>query len=164
MRESEVAHSCLTLSDPMDCNLPGSSIHGICQARVLEWYYSTIKKQTIDIMYQLRWISRALCLMEKVSESYMLYDSTYITFSEWQSNENGEQISDCGRRWVWLQWGIQKESLCGEGIVLCPDMAVVTQFYSGDLNFIELRVLINTHTHVHTQLSRRQKVNVKWRL
>ena len=35
--ESEVAQSCLTLSDPMDCSPPGSSIHGIFQARVLEW-------------------------------------------------------------------------------------------------------------------------------
>ena len=35
--ESEVAQSCLTLSDPMDCSLLGSSIHGIFQARVLEW-------------------------------------------------------------------------------------------------------------------------------
>ena len=35
--ESEVAQSCLTLRDPMDCSLPGSSIHGIFQARVLEW-------------------------------------------------------------------------------------------------------------------------------
>ena len=35
--ESEVAPSCPTLSDPMDCSLPGSSIHGIFQARVLEW-------------------------------------------------------------------------------------------------------------------------------
>ena len=35
--ESEVAQLCLTLSDPMDCSLPGSSIHGIFQARVLEW-------------------------------------------------------------------------------------------------------------------------------
>jgi len=35
--ESEVAQSCPTPSDPMDCNLPGSSIHGIFQARVLEW-------------------------------------------------------------------------------------------------------------------------------
>ena len=34
-RESEVAQSCLTLSDPMDCSLPGSSVHGIFQARVL---------------------------------------------------------------------------------------------------------------------------------
>ena len=35
--ENEVAQSCPTLSDPMDCSLPGSSIHGIFQARVLEW-------------------------------------------------------------------------------------------------------------------------------
>ena len=35
--ESEVSRSCLTLSDPMDCSLPGSSVHGIFQARVLEW-------------------------------------------------------------------------------------------------------------------------------
>ena len=36
-RESEVAQSCLTLSNPMDCSPPGSSVHGIFQARVLEW-------------------------------------------------------------------------------------------------------------------------------
>ena len=35
--ESEVAQSCLTLSNPMDCSLPGSSIHGMFQAKVLEW-------------------------------------------------------------------------------------------------------------------------------
>ena len=37
MRESEVAQSCPTLSDLMDCSLPVSSVHGIFQARVLEW-------------------------------------------------------------------------------------------------------------------------------
>ena len=35
--ESQVAQSCPTLSDPMDCSPPGSSVHGIFQARVLEW-------------------------------------------------------------------------------------------------------------------------------
>ena len=35
--EREVIQSCATLSDPMDCSLPGSSVHGIFQARVLEW-------------------------------------------------------------------------------------------------------------------------------
>ena len=35
--ESEGAQSCPTLRDPMDCSLPGSSVHGIFQARVLEW-------------------------------------------------------------------------------------------------------------------------------
>jgi len=48
--ESEVAQSCPTLSDPMDCSLPGSSIHGIFQARVLEWgaiaFSESISKST----------------------------------------------------------------------------------------------------------------------
>ena len=35
--ESEIAQSCLTLSDPMDCSPPGSSVHGSFQARELEW-------------------------------------------------------------------------------------------------------------------------------
>ena len=35
--ESEVTQSCPTLSNPMDCSLPGSSVHGIFQARILEW-------------------------------------------------------------------------------------------------------------------------------
>ena len=37
VKESEVSQSCLTLCDPMDCSLPDSSVHGIFQARVLEW-------------------------------------------------------------------------------------------------------------------------------
>ena len=36
-RESEVVQSCPTLHDPKDCSLPGSSVHGILQAKVLEW-------------------------------------------------------------------------------------------------------------------------------
>ena len=43
--ESEVAQSCLILSDPMDCSLPSSSIHGIFQARVLEWVAIAFKWQ-----------------------------------------------------------------------------------------------------------------------
>ena len=48
--EREVVQSCLTLSDPVDYSLPGSSIHGIFQARVLEWgaiAFSAIKKNEI---------------------------------------------------------------------------------------------------------------------
>ena len=45
--ESEVARLCPTLSDPMDYSLPGSSVHGIFQARVLEWvaiaFYEKVK-------------------------------------------------------------------------------------------------------------------------
>ena len=42
--EREVAQSCLTLPDPMDCNAPGSSAHWIFQARVLEWVASAFSE------------------------------------------------------------------------------------------------------------------------
>ena len=42
--ESEVTQSCLTLSDPMDYSLPGSSVHGIFQAGVLEWGAITVSE------------------------------------------------------------------------------------------------------------------------
>ena len=49
--ESEVAQSCLILSDPMDCSLPGSSVPGIFQARVLEWgtIAFSVNRQYLDI-------------------------------------------------------------------------------------------------------------------
>ena len=50
--ESEVAQSFLTLSDPMDCSLPGSSIHGIFQARVLEWGAIAFSKILYQLSYQ----------------------------------------------------------------------------------------------------------------
>jgi len=48
--ESEVAQSCLTLSNPMDCRLPGSSVHGILQARVLEWGAIAFSDQLLYII------------------------------------------------------------------------------------------------------------------
>ena len=47
--ESEVAHSCPTPSDPMDCSLPGSSIYGIFQARVLEWGAIAFSKEKLGL-------------------------------------------------------------------------------------------------------------------
>ena len=46
-RESEVTQLCLTLCDPMDCSLPGSSVHGIFQVRVLEWVAITFSNSVI---------------------------------------------------------------------------------------------------------------------
>ena len=46
--ESEVTQSCSTLSDPMDCSLPGSSTHGIFQARVLEWGAIAFSRKPTD--------------------------------------------------------------------------------------------------------------------
>ena len=44
--ESEVAQSCLTLYNPVDCSLPGSSVHGILQARILEWVSISFSRGT----------------------------------------------------------------------------------------------------------------------
>ena len=47
-RESEVSQSCLTLRNPMDCSPLGSSIHGISQARVLEWGAIAFSARTLQ--------------------------------------------------------------------------------------------------------------------
>ena len=69
--ESEVTQSCPTLSDPMDCSLPGSCIHGIFQARVLEWgatAFSVCKSEVIAIIYSVslmaQWVSNLLAMQE----------------------------------------------------------------------------------------------------
>ena len=74
--EREVAQSCPTLRDPMDHSLPGSSVHGIFQARVLEWgaiafsameYYSAIKKNTFESVL-MRWMKLEPILQVEVSQ------------------------------------------------------------------------------------------------
>ena len=52
MSESEVTQSCLTLCEPMNCSLPGSSVHGIFQARVLEWGASKVMLKILQARLQ----------------------------------------------------------------------------------------------------------------
>ena len=74
--ESEVALSCPTLSNPKDCSLPGSSIHGIFQARVLEWgaivfsgmkYYSAIKINAFEPVL-MRWMKLEPIIQNEISQ------------------------------------------------------------------------------------------------
>ena len=58
--EKEVTQSCLTLSDPMDCSLPGSFVHGISQARVLEWGAVAFSESVAKIMQLTNVDERAL--------------------------------------------------------------------------------------------------------
>src|SRR5574341_432700 len=63
--ESEVTQLCLTLSDLMDCSLPGSSVYGIFQARVLEWgaiAFSEITEQLCPFHMLLRLCSKSFKL------------------------------------------------------------------------------------------------------
>ena len=74
--ESEVAQSCPTPSDPMDCSLPGSSIHGIFQARVLEWVaiaFSTCRYE-LNTFFLLVSLERLLTFLSFVSSSLCICD------------------------------------------------------------------------------------------
>ena len=51
--EREVAQSCPTLRDPMDCSLPGSSVHGIFQARVLEWGATAFSEEISSLSHSI---------------------------------------------------------------------------------------------------------------
>ena len=92
--ESEVAQSCLTLPDPMDCSLQGSSIHGISQARVLEWvaiafshhlpefavtlFYWVIISSNHFILYHLLLLLPSIFLSIRVLLFYFLFFSQWI--------------------------------------------------------------------------------------
>ena len=87
--ESEVTQSCPTLSNLMDCSLPGSSVHGIFQARVLEWgaiafsameYYSSIKKNEI-MPLAATWMDLEIVILSEITqdrERQISYDITYM--------------------------------------------------------------------------------------
>ena len=67
--ESEVTQSCPTLCDPMDCSLPGSSVHGIFQARVLEWGAITFS----PFLFGSRLISSPRLIWKPVLTSWFLF-------------------------------------------------------------------------------------------
>ena len=60
--ENEVAQLCPTLSDPMDCSLPGSSVHRILQARVLEWGAIAFSNKKNEFDFKLLDIKMSLVL------------------------------------------------------------------------------------------------------
>ena len=89
--ESEVVQSCQTLSDPMDCSPPGSSIHGIFQARVLEWgaiaFFVCVYRYVCIYRYRCKLILRnyvfILSFLTKRVEPFVLYSPVYpLSFEE----------------------------------------------------------------------------------
>ena len=77
--ESEVAQSCPILCDPMDCSLPGSSIHGICLARVLEWVAIASSPTKYSIGQNL--VSKQRYLQTKVSLEVASSQPLFFTVS-----------------------------------------------------------------------------------
>ena len=65
--ESVDAQSCPTLSDPMDCSLPGSTVHGSFQARVLEWV--AIAFSDICVQVHVNWASQVALVVKNTADN-----------------------------------------------------------------------------------------------
>ena len=78
--ESEVAQSCPTLSDPMDCSLAGSSAHGIFQARVLEW--GAIHYHLVNTTYQPLTFFPQIVIHLTLHNNWMKYCYPYVKGKE----------------------------------------------------------------------------------
>ena len=75
--ESEVSQSCPTPSDPMDCSLPGSSVHGIFQARVLQWGAIAFSSMIAGVVFSLEQIHTALAPGVSLLTQQMLFSPSY---------------------------------------------------------------------------------------
>ena len=94
--ESEVAQSCPTLSDPMDCSLPGSSVHRIFQARVLEWVaiaFSGILYIFINIKIYIKTIKKAECQRIDAFELWCWRRLLRVPWTARRSNQSILKIS-----------------------------------------------------------------------
>ena len=91
--KSEVAQSCPTLSNPMDCSLRGSSVHGISQARVLEWGAVAFFGQSEWLLSKSLQIINAGKGMEKREPSYTIGGNAN------QYSHYGEQCGDSFKNW-----------------------------------------------------------------
>ena len=124
--ESEVTQSCLTLSNPMDYSLPGSSVHGICQARVLEWAaiaFSRYADDTILMAESEEEVKSLLLIVKEESEKVGLklnIQKTKIMASgpitSWQIDEETvETVSD----FIFLGSKITADGDCSHEIKRC---------------------------------------------
>ena len=96
--KSEVAQSCPTLSDPMDCSPPRSSIHGILQARVLEWGAIAFSVTNLDNVLK----SRDITLPTKVHlVKTMVFPVVMYGCESWTVKKTEHQRIDAFELWCW---------------------------------------------------------------
>ena len=125
--ESGVAQSCPTLSDPMDYSLPGSFIHGIFQARELEWVaiaFSDIARQK-QLLLRQKQIAREFCLM-------------YLFMSVWNSTYHAEAN---------IQWFTQHKSVIivekkSEDLIYSSCPSFIVWSWAHQSSFLKLSFLI----------------------
>ena len=115
--ENEVTQSCPTLSDPMDCSLPGSSIHGIFQARVLEWGAIAFSERRHSKGYNGRNLVDVEEIMKRWKE-YMeeLYkkDLNELDYDDDVVSHPEPDIWECEVKWALRSTAVNKTSGCNE--------------------------------------------------
>ena len=96
--ESEVTQWCPTLSDPMDCSLPGSSIHGIFQARVLEWDAIAFSVTNLDSILK----SRNITLPKKIRlVKAIVFPVVMYGCESWTIKKAEHRGIDAFELWCW---------------------------------------------------------------
>ena len=118
--ESEVTQSCPTLCDPIDCSLPGSSVHGIFQARVLEWIAISFSRGSS----QPRDWTQVSCIVDR-------------RFTVWATREEIYSLSHSVVPSITLQWSLGKAFLSFCPILWNSAFKWVYLFFS-PLSFISL--------------------------
>ena len=109
---SEVAQSCLTLCDPMDCSLPGSSIRGIFQARILEWVAISFSRRSswprdwIHVSHIVGgrftvWATREVLFKVWVSEWVKLLSRVWLFVTSWTVAHQASQSMEFSRQEYW---------------------------------------------------------------
>ena len=99
--ESEVAQSCPTLCDPMDCSLPGSSVPGTFQARVLEWGAIAFSMTNLDSILK----SRDITLPMKVLlVKAMVFPVVMYGCESWTIKKAEHQRIDAFELWCWRRF------------------------------------------------------------
>ena len=143
--ESEVAQSCPTLSNPMDCSLPGSSVHGIFQVRVLEWVANAFSDFHIFCpIYSISALKWGLCYRRKnIGVGNMVWLKVLFSI-----------VSLMGRKanfpkplFLSITWG--REILSSKGLYLPPSTVTVTCVMrigsfsmNGSFSFLPLRISV----------------------
>ena len=96
--ESEDAQSCPTLSDPVDCSLPGSSVHGIFQAKVLEWGAIAFSLTNLDSILKSRDItlSTKVCIVKSMVFPVVMYGC-----ESWAVKKAEHRRVDAFELWCW---------------------------------------------------------------
>ena len=107
VRESEVTQSCPTVSNRMDCSLPGSSVHGVLQARVLEWGAIAFSTQAYDV-------------------------HTIHTF-QWKAKRPRSHLPQSHSAQKWQSWDFYLRLTCSHAVLL---FVSITESFYPSLSFV----------------------------